>query len=293
MPEQPRTLRYCGRLLTDAEVDRIRRLVAESTGASRAQLSRIVCEQLGWRRGDGRLKDMSCRVAMLRMQDDGLIELPPPRNGNGNGRAYTRRTARAEPELFPVVLPAGALADLHLEPVARRQDSHLWNEYVARYHYLGYEPLPGAQLRYFARAGGRILALLGFGAAAWKTAPRDHFIGWSDQQRQSRLHLLVNNARFLILPWVHSRNLASRLLAMAARRLADDWQQHYGYRPVLLETFVETPRFRGTCYKAANWIYLGETQGRGKLGVGHTARLPKKSVWVHPLVPDFRRILCG
>jgi hypothetical protein len=279
--------------LTDAEVDRIRRLVAESTGASRAQLSRIVCEQLGWRRDDGRLKDMSCRVAMLRMQDDGLIELPPPRNGNGNGRGYCRRTARAEPELFPVVMPAGALADLLLEPVARRQDSHLWNEYVARYHYLGYEPLPGAQLRYFARAGGRILALLGFGAAAWKTAPRDHFIGWSDQQRQSRLHLLVNNARFLILPWVHSRNLASRLLAMAARRLADDWQQHYGYRPVLLETFVETPRFRGTCYKAANWIYLGETQGRGKLDVGHTARLPKKSVWVHPLVLDFRRILCG
>lgn len=293
MPEPPRTLRYCGRLLTDGEVDRIRRLVAETTGANRAQLSRIVCEQLGWRRGDGRLKEMSCRVAMLRMQDDGLIELPSPRNGNGNGRAYSRRTARAEPELFPVVLPAGALADLHLEPVARRQDSHLWNEYVERYHYLGYQPLPGAQLRYFARAGDRILALLGFGAAAWKTAPRDRFIGWSDQQRQSRLHLLVNNARFLILPWVHSRNLASRLLGMAARRLGDDWHQHYGYRPVLLETFVETPRFRGTCYKAANWICLGETQGRGKLDVRHTARLPKKSVWVHPLVLDFRSVLCG
>ena len=289
MPEQPRTRRYCGRLLTDGEVDRIRRLVAESTGASRAELSRLVCEQLGWRGGDGRLKDMSCRVAMLRMQDDGLIELPPPRNGMG----YDRRTARAEPELFPVDTPAGALADLVLEPVARRQDSHLWNEYVARYHYLGYEPLPGAQLRYFARAGGRILALFGFGAAAWKTAPRDRFIGWSDQQRQSRLHLLVNNARFLILPWVHSRNLASRLLAMAARRIGDDWQQHYGYCPVLLETFVETPRFRGTCYKAANWTYLGETQGRGKLDVDHTARLPKKSVWVFPLAADFRRILGG
>ena len=148
-------------------------------------------------------------------------------------------------------------------------------------------------MRYFARTDSRILALFGFGAAAWKTAPRDQFIGWSAKQRQSRLHLLVNNARFLILPWVRSANLASRLLAMATRRLADDWQQRYGYRPVLLVTFVETPRFQGTCYKAANWIYLGDTQGRGKLDVHHTARLPKKSVWVHPLARDFRRILCG
>jgi hypothetical protein len=288
-----RSLRYCGRLFTDADIDRIRRLMDDDPGANRARLSRIVCEQLGWRCGDGRLKDMSCRVAMLRMQDDGLIELPPPRNRNGNGKAYRRRTARAEPELVPVVIPAGRLSDLHLEPVARREDSHLWNEYIERYHYLGYQPLPGAQLRYFARAGGRILALLGFGAAAWKTAPRDQFIGWSAKQRQSRLHLLVNNARFLILPWVRSANLASRLLAMATRRLVDDWQQRYGYRPVLLETFVETPRFRGTCYKAANWIYLGDTQGRGKLDVDHTAWLPKKSVWVHPLARDFRRILCG
>ncbi len=288
-----RTLRYCGRLFNDGEVDSIRRLITECPGASRAQLSRITCEQLGWRRADGRLKEMSCRVAMLRMQHDGLITLPPPRNTIGNGRAYRRRTVRAEPELFAVLTPAGALSDLHLEPVARREDSHLWNEYVERYHYLGYQSLPGAQLRYFARAGGRIVALLGFGAAAWKTAPRDRFIGWNVKQRRSRLHLIVNNARFLILPWVRSRNLASRLLAIATRRLADDWQHGYGYRPVLLETFVETPRFRGTCYKAANWIHLGQTQGRGKLDVDRTARLPKKSVWVYPLLPDFRRTLCG
>ena len=287
-----RSLRYCGRLFSDADIDCIRRLMDDDPGANRARLSRIVCEQLGWRRDDGRLKEMSCRVAMLRMQDDGLIELPPPRNRNGNGKTYRRRTARAEPELFPVVIPAGRLSDLHLEPVARREDSHLWNEYIERYHYLGYQPLPGAQLRYFARAGGRILALLGFGAAAWKTAPRDQFIGWSAKQRQSRLHLLVNNARFLIMPWVRSANLASMLLAMASRRLVDDWQQRYGYRPVLLETFVETPRFRGTCYKAANWIYLGQTKGRGKLDVHKTARLPKKSIWVHPLVRNFRHHLC-
>jgi hypothetical protein len=284
---------YCGRPFTDVEIDSIRRLVADGRAAHRAQLSRLVCEQIGWRRADGRLKDMSCRVAMLRMQDDGLLELPPPRNGNNNGRAYRRRTARAEPELSAVSVPVGTLTDLHLEPITRREDSHLWNEYVERYHYLGYQPLPGAQLRYFAKAGDRVLGLLGFGAAAWKTAPRDRFIGWSAEQRRRWLHMIVNNARFLILPWVRSRNLASRLLAMASRRLAEDWDQRYGYRPVLVETFVEIPRFRGTCYKAANWLYLGDTQGRGKLDVHHTARLPNKAVWVYPLVRDFRQILCA
>ncbi|MDP2858169.1 MAG: DUF4338 domain-containing protein [Bacillota bacterium] len=285
-------VRYCGRDFADWELLEIRRLIADNPRASRARLSRLACEQLGWRRADGRLKDMSCRVAMLRMQDDGLIQLPPRCNGNGNGRPYGRRTSEAEPELFPVVASAGALVDLHLDPVEPSKASHLWNEYIARYHYLGYQPLPGAQLRYFATAHGKVLALMGFGAAAWKIAPRDRFIGWTAEQRQSRLQLVVNNARFLLLPWVHCQNLASRLLSMATRRLADDWQKRYGYRPVLVETFVESPRFRGTCYKAANWIYLGETQGRGKLDKDHTASLPRKSIWAYPLVKDFRRILC-
>lgn len=285
-------VRYCGRDFADGELLEIRRLIADNPRASRARLSRLACEQLVWRRADGRLKDMSCRVAMLRMQDDGLIQLPPRCNGNGNGRPYGRRTSQAEPELFPVVASAGALVDLYLDPVDRSKASHLWNEYIDRYHYLGYQPLPGAQLRYFATANGTALALMGFGAAAWKIAPRDRFIGWTAEQRQSKLHLVVNNARFLLLPWVHCQNLASRLLSMATRRLADDWQKRYGYRPVLLETFVESPRFRGTCYKAANWIYLGETQGRGKLDKDHTASLPRKSIWAYPLVKDFRRTLC-
>ena len=285
-------MRYCGREFTPSEFEGIRRLIAENPRSSRAALSRLVCERLGWRRPDGRLKDMSCRVAMLRMQDDGLIQLPPPQNGNNNGKPYRRRTQRAEPEPFPIIVPAGALVDLHLEPVADHKGSHLWNEYIDRYHYLGYQPLPGAQLRYFAHSGGRVLALLGFGAAAWKTAPRDCFIGWSAEQRERQLHLVTNNARFLILPWVRSRNLASRLLSMATRQLADDWQHRYGYRPVLVETFVETRRFQGTCYKAANWIYVGETKGRGKLDVENKAQLPKKSIWLHPLARNFRRHLC-
>ncbi len=285
--------KYCGRPFAEAEIDGIRHLIASHDGANRAQLSRLVCEHVGWRRIDGGLKEMSCRVAMLRMQKDGLIVLPPPQKRNGNGKAYTRRTALAEPELIEVSVPVDKLSDLQLELIGTRENSHLWNEYIQRYHYLGYQPLPGAQLRYFARAGGQVLALLGFGAAAWTTAPRDRFIGWNDEQRRDRLHLVVNNARFLILPWVHSRNLASLVLAMASRRIAEDWQQRYGYSPVLLETFVEIPRFLGTCYKAANWQRLGETTGRGKLEKTQRAQLPKKAVWVFPLVRDFRRTLCA
>lgn len=286
-------MRYSGRDFSATEMELIRALIAEHASANRARLSRLVCKALNWRRPDGRLKDMSCRVAMLRMLADGLIELPPPQTRNNNGKPYRRRTPQAEPELLAVVGSAGRLVDLNLEPVTGGRQSHLWNEYIDRYHYLGYQPLPGAQLRYMARANGGVLALLGFGAAAWKTAPRDRFIGWTAPQRERRLHLVVNNARFLILPWVRCRNLASRLLSLATRRLAEDWQQRYGYRPVLLETFVETPRFRATCYKASNWIYLGETQGRGKLDVKNQARLPKKAIWVYPLVKDFRRQLCA
>ena len=285
-------MRYCGREFSASELQRVRRLIEDHPDASRARLSRLVCERLGWRRPNGRLKDMSCRVAMLRMQDDGLLDLPAPRNGNNNGKPYRRRTPQAEPESSEVLVSAGKLVDLQLQPVADRQQSLLWNEFIDRYHYLGYQPLRGDQFRYFACAGGRTLALLGFGAAVWKTAPRDEFIGWTPEQRRRQIHLVTNNIRFLILPWIRSQNLASRILSMATRRLANDWELRYGYRPVLLETFVESRRFHGTCYKAANWLYLGETKGRGRLEVEHKARLPKKSIFVHPLARSFRFQLC-
>jgi len=286
-------MRYCGRGFSTADLASIRQLISDHPTATRARLSRLVCEQLTWQRDDGRLKDMSCRVAMLRMQDDGLLQLPPPRNGNNNGKPYLRRTLLAEPASLLEAASPKQLEDLHLQLVTDRHDSHLHNEYLDRYHYLGYQPLPGAQLRYFVRANGRIVALLGFGAAAWKTQPRDLFIGWTPEQREARLHLLINNARFLILPWIRCKNLASAILGMAARRIAQDWQLHYGYRPVLLETFVELSRFRGTCYRAANWKLLGETQGRGKLDVHNQALLPKKAIWVYPMVKNFRQVLCA
>jgi hypothetical protein len=285
-------MRYCGREFSAIDISSIRDLIAAHPTATRARLSRLVCQQLDWRRSDGRLKDMSCRVAMLRMHDDGVLELPPPRNGNNNGKPYLRLTPQAEPAAPLFAASPSKLGVLQLQLVTDRHESHLHNEFLQRYHYLGYQPLPGAQLRYFVRVQGHIVALLGFGASAWKTQPRDLFIGWSASQREARLHLVVNNARFLILPWVHCNNLASCILARAARRLPDDWNLLYGYTPVLLETFVEVSRFRGTCYRAANWNLLGQTTGRGKLGVKR-ASLPKKSVWVFPLRRDFRKVLCA
>lgn len=173
----------------------------------------------------------------------------------------------------------------------KRAHSRLWNEYIHRYHYLGYTTLPGAQLRYFVTAAEQPLALLGFGASAWQCAPRDRYIGWSAEQRTRNLHLIVNNARFLILPWIRSKNLASKILALAARTLPAHWQQRYAYRPVLMETFVDTERFTGTCYKAANWKYIGQTQGRGKLGPKGKRSVPIKDLWLYPLEPDFRHPL--
>jgi hypothetical protein len=169
----------------------------------------------------------------------------------------------------------------------------LYNELVERYHYLGYKPLTGAQMRYLVFGGDRLLAVLGLGAAAWKVAPRERFIGWDPDQRARNLHLVVNNSRFLILPWITSRNLASRILSGIARRLPQDWRQRYGYSPVLLETFVQQDRFQGTCYRASNWIHVGLTQGRGKLDRKFQRPLPVKHIFLYPLQRNFRLQLCS
>jgi hypothetical protein len=279
------THRYCGRIFSVDQIERIRRLIADSPHLNRVQLSRAVCDLFGWFRPDGQRKEMSCRVAMLRMHRDQLITLPAPLRGNGNGRTRPRLTTATDPQQ-PVCMKAGELGELQLNLVDNCRDSSLWNELIERYHYLGYCPLPGAQLRYLVRNEKQLLALLGFGAAAWKVAPRDNWIGWSHDQRTEKLQLIVNNARFLILPWVRSKNLASRILSLAAKHLPDHWQQKYAYRPVLMETFVEQDRFQGTCYQAANWIKLGYTKGRGKLDVKNEYKLPIKAIYVYPLAKN-------
>jgi len=224
------------------------------------------------------------------MEADGLVQLPASTRRNNNPRCMIIRTTQTD-ERGLLLTSANELQDIRLELIATKEDSRLWNEYIDRYHYLGHTKLPGAQLRYFARSKEGLLALFGFGAAAWKTAPRDAFIGWSPAMREIRLHLVVNNARFLILPWVQSKHLASKLLGLVTRRIADDWYDRYHYRPVLLETFVEKQRFAGTCYRAANWICLGDTQGRGKLDRTNACSLPIKSIWVFPLSKNFRKSL--
>jgi hypothetical protein len=284
-------MRYCGREFTDEEITLIRRLITENPGITRQRLSIAFCEEVGWRKADGKLKDMSCRVAFLRMQRDGHITLPAPRRSGNNNRKVPKRTLLGEPQ--PETDKDAGEYDLQMEIVGQ-SSSALWNEYIDRYHYLGYTPLPGAQLRYFVTSGNQVLALLGFGAAAWKTAPRDNYIGWDAETRKRNLHLVVNNARFLILPWVRSKNLGSKILSMASRRICWDWLRRHNYEPVLLESFVEKGRFLGTCYKAANWVYVGDTQGRGKLDVRKEYKLPVKGIWLYPLKRHFlRRLLQG
>ena len=289
-PPSTPTYHYCGRLFTAEDIQTIRGLITSDPPRTRAALSRLVCDHLGWMRPDDRRKEMSCRVAMLRMHKDGLITLPPPTQGNGNGRNYPRITQASDPG-EPIASPAGQLGDLSFLPVTSPKDSKLWNELIQRYHYLRYKPLPGAQMRYLVQNAHHLLAALGFGAAAWKIAPRDLFIGWTAEQRTKNLHLVVNNARFLILPWIASPNLASRILSGIARQLPKDWAQRYGYAPVLLETFVEQNRFTGTCYRAANWIRVGQTKGRGKLDRYNQYLLPIKDIYLYPLHKRFPQIL--
>jgi hypothetical protein len=281
---------YSGRSFSSEEIQRLRELIAASPDASRAAISREVCRLLDWRQSDGELKQMSCRVALLRMQEDGLLSLPPPRNGNCNGRHVVSRTAAAEPQPWQE-FSLSELGPLRLEIVSPGESS-LWNEYLDRYHYLGYAPLAGAQLRYWAYADQRLLALFSYGAAAWRLNPRDRWIGWDDAQRRANLCHVVGQARFLILPWIGCRHLASKLLSLSAGQLPRDWEQRYGVRPWLVESFVDASRFRGTCYRAANWAEVGQTQGRGKKDRHRRATVSRKKIYLYPLCHNCRQRLC-
>ena len=282
------TVRYCGRYFTPAELDLIQGLIKAQP--TREAIARAMCAELNWIKPDGLPKVMSAKVVLLRMHRDGLIVLPPPKSKNSNVRRPPVPTPATDPQM-PITGTRKDVPDLCLRRIRSSADSRLWNEFIERYHYLGYVPLPGAQMRYFIEGKDQILGAIGMGAAAWKIAPRDQFVGWNHEQRQARLHLVVNNARFLILPWVQVRYLASSSLSLLSRQLPGDWQDTYGYRPALLETFVDRQRFRGTCYLAANWIHVGCTQGRGKLDRYTRRQEPVKEIFLFPLTKNFRRIL--
>lgn len=281
-------MQICGRQFSPSEIDWIRSQIENRPGLKRAELSRLFCRYAQWRKPDGGLKEMSCRVALLRMEASGLLRLPAPTT---NPVAVDRIKHTPEGDPQPDLFFKAGEADVVFEPVVRKTSS-LWNELIDRYHYLGYCRTGGAQMRFFVRAGGKLAALLGFSGAAWRVAPRDNFIGWTGAQRKDNLHLVVNNSRFLVLPWVHSKNLASRILSHAARNLPAYWQERYHYRPLLMETFVEKHRFAATCYKAANWTCAGETLGRGKRDRKKAFDKPVKTIWLYALDRRFKELLC-
>ena len=282
--------RLVGKPFGSSELALIHQQIREAKPNNRSEIARRVCKALAWYGPGGRPQEMSARVALLRLHRSGLIELPPPRNSNANGKnTVTEFTLEVSEE--PVAARVDQLEALNLSMIEQRNDSRLYNQLIERYHYLGYTPMAGAQIRYLIKAGSQLLGAIGFGASAWKVACRDEFIGWTRQQRHKNLHWIINNWRFLILPWIRCENLASKILAMCARRLPKDFQQRYGYQPVLMETFVQCERYSGHCYRAANWHCLGNTQGRGKKGQSGDKPVPIKSVWVYPLNKHFRDTL--
>ncbi len=247
----PVECRYYGRDFTAAEMALLRELIAGPPALNRHALSREFCRRVGWYKADGGLKDMMARVVMLAMHRDGLIELPPPQGPQSRPKPIVFGPL-TEPPLLPPPPDLDAVRPLTLRTVVSgTREGRLWNEFVARYHYLGYTTLVGAQMRYAVLArDSRPLAMLGFSTAAWTLAPRDRFIGWSRQLREKNLPLVIDNPRFLILPWVRIPNLGSHILALVRRQLPRDWTARYNTTPVLIETFVQIPRYTGAVYRA-------------------------------------------
>ena len=289
----PESLTFCGRTFGAGELELMRQIAQEFSSLRVTEIARTVCELLEWRRPTGGLKNHECRQLLERLQAEGFLQLPEVRKLGGRGPRRADVSGSCS-ERVPVEYAASECEPLELVLVEGPVDSRRWREQVERYHYLGCRVPFGAHLRYWARTHDQELACLLWTSPAWKMRARDQWIGWSDQQRQRNLQLIVNNGRFLILPWVHVKGLASKILALSARQTPRDWETHYGCRPLLLETLVEAARFRGTCYRAANWIHVGQTVGRGRMDREHQAHgHAVKEIYVYPLVRDARQHLCG
>lgn len=291
MIEMPPIL-YSGRCFSSQDLVLMRQAATDYASLGITEIARTLCEWLDWRRPNGRLKNHECRLLLERLDRQGILKLPP-----------LRRSGRRGPRPVPVdahsdapTLIQSAIADL--EPLqlvlVEKSDSTMWRQLMERFHYLGCRVPVGAHLRYFVKSGtGQILACLLWTSPAWKMAARDEWIGWNSQQRTLNLQYVVNNSRFLILPSVQVKGLASTILARSARQLPGDWRQHYGYSPLLLETLVDHSRFKGTCYRAANWIYLGNTAGGNRTDrLRHAAPRPSKLIFVFPLHRRAQQRLC-
>ena len=283
---------FCGRKFTAQEVELMRVVARDYAGLGVTEIARTICELLEWTRPNGGLKNHECRQLLERLAGEGVVALPALRRLGGRGpRRVNLSPQHWEPE--PVDCAARECEPLELVLVEGEGESRRWREQVERYHYLGCRVPFGAHLRYWVRNRQRELACLLWTSPAWKMKPQDVWIGWSDAQRQRNLQLIVNHGRFLILPWVRVKGLASKILALSARQVPQHWQSHYGQRPLLLETLVDADRFRGTCCRAANWIYVGQTTGRGRMDREHKAEGQAiKAIYVYPLVSDARQQLC-
>jgi hypothetical protein len=287
-------LSYRGRSMGRTEVEFLRHLIAGHPELSRRQLSVKVCQAWHWVQPNGQWRDMVARSLMLALHRAGHIQLPAPRRQpRNNVLAHRRVRPVASDDTTPLTGTVASLGPLDIQQVRRAPGEELFSHLLSRYHYLGYHRPVGEHLKYLVWAGARPIACL-----AWSSAPRqlnlrDQFIGAPKERYRHRLHLIAYNTRYLVLPWVRVPHLASHLLGRIARRISADWQNLYQHPLCLLESFVDTQRFRGTCYRAANWICVGRSVGRGTKAKTHQSVTSIKELWVYPLGRNFRRQLLG
>ena len=297
MQQGQRPITFCGQVVSAEQLSLITEVSERYPNLSRTELANTVCELLGWYRANGRLKTVECRQWLERLQARAMIQLPERRGGRPPG-SRTRITHTTEGQCAtPLVSTLAEVKPVSVKRVETAHQRELWRELVERHHYLGHRVPFGAHLRYFIISEQEQPAVLGcvqFSSAAWRMRARDQWIGWDDARRRTYLPHVVCNSRFLLLPWVHVKHLASHALALAARALCRDWPVHYGVAPWLLETLVDPERFTGTCYRAANWVEVGQTTGRGRQDRHHRHHgAHPKTVFVYPLRRHARHALCA
>lgn len=285
----PVLLRYRAREITDADLELIRNLIEQHYIQGRSQIALLLCQHWDWKQANGEYKAYAARDLLLRLEEKGFIQLPPrlrPKN-NTKAKSFDQipifRKAHLEGPIGQY--PQPVIAD------PRATDIYLWDYLVQHYHYLRLPVFVGEYLKYLIYIDGQVVGCIGWSSAAFKVKARDHYIGWDEPTRKQRLHLLANNSRFLILPWVRIKHLASKALALNLKRLSSDWQKKYGHPLYLAESFVDISRFAGICYKASNWRYVGQTKGSGKKGNAYHYHGQEKGIFVYPLHRHYRRLL--